>query len=54
MKNAKSKVQGGRMWRAAREEGFKEKRVLANVTVEGVGGPSPGSLDEHWCSAAFS
>ena len=42
------------MWCVAREEGFEEKWVFANIVIEGVGGPSPGGLDEHWCSAAFS
>ena len=47
MKNVKSKVQGRRMWCTAREEGFEEKRVLVNIVIEGVRGPSSGGLDEH-------
>ena len=39
---------------AAREEGFKEKQVFANVAIEGVGRPSPGSLNEHGRSTSFS
>jgi hypothetical protein len=31
----------------AKEDSFKEKRVLANIVIEGVRGPSSGGLDEH-------
>ena len=49
-----SRRRRGGMRCAAREEGFKEKRVFANVAIEGVRRPSPGSLNEHGRSTAFS
>ena len=41
------------MWCVAGKKSFEQKRVLADIAVEGVGRPPSSGLYERGCSTAF-